>query len=416
MAKRELIGEFLKKTREKKGISLEYISAQTKINYNVLKNLETDNLQELPNIAYVRGFVQHYIKIVNGDLDKAMDVLDYSYKLNHENASETVIAKPESTTVASTPPSPSFNDEIDKKGFSEVIFGFYDGIKNNKGTIGAFIIILAIGGGIFGIYKYINENVAKNININKTAKKVTAPDATNVVKGKKDSLFKSEKLRKIREENITAAAKEEADKKAAEAAKKAEEEKEAQKKVQIAKAEAQKIEEEEKEKTESTDTKEEVEKKLSSVFPYVKFSKIKFTKIYTIEEEADENNDPDLLPDNYKSRVDSDKQNILINAIYDKTWLSYTVDDGRINTRLLKQGQKLFIQGDEIAIFLGNVNATKIFYNNKLVSTTSKTGVKSLIFPESSIQNYYLPLFKSNKNGVLYKAKDYMEKMEDKET
>lgn len=54
------IGKILKKTREKKGLSLEEVASQTRIHHDVLKNLEDDNFHLLPSPAYVKGFLKRY--------------------------------------------------------------------------------------------------------------------------------------------------------------------------------------------------------------------------------------------------------------------------------------------------------------------------------------------------------------------
>ena len=59
------------------------------------------------------------------------------------------------------------------------------------------------------------------------------------------------------------------------------------------------------------------------------------------------------------------------------------------------------IQGDEIHLFLGNVNATKIFLNNLPLHIQSRTGVKSLIFPQDRRSLYQLPLFIFKDDGTV---------------
>jgi len=57
------------------------------------------------------------------------------------------------------------------------------------------------------------------------------------------------------------------------------------------------------------------------------------------------------------------------------------------------------------------VNVTKIFYNNYLIETPTKSGVKSLIFPEESNSKYQMPLFPKAKDDILYTAEDYIKRM-----
>ena len=54
------IGKMLRKAREKKGLSLEEVSSQTRIHHNVLRDLEDGNFQLLPSPTYVKGFLKRY--------------------------------------------------------------------------------------------------------------------------------------------------------------------------------------------------------------------------------------------------------------------------------------------------------------------------------------------------------------------
>lgn len=397
-----LIGEYLKLERENRGISLEYISAQTKINYNILKNLENDNLKELPNIAYLKGFVQHYVRILDGDLKTAIERLEYSYSLKKENDHNKLGSERELQVK------PSVGKAIGnahEETIGDQIVSFFDILMNNKKTI-AIVGGVAIGMfGVYGAYKYINDNVAKNI---ETPNKKVA-EQKNDIKNSDANILESEKLKQMREESIAVENKEENKEEV-----KVEEKKEVAKEEE--KKEVAKEEEKAEEKKEVAQKEEPIKKvKPSEKFPFVKFRKIQAAKIYNIMPDAEENTDEDVFPTNYRNKLVEGKVNLFINALYDKTWLSYSIDNGNVVTRILKPGQKLFIQGDEVAVFMGNINATKVFYNNKLVDPQSKTGVKSLIFPESKIRDYYLPLFKANTDGVLYKSKEYISRMQPKE-
>jgi hypothetical protein len=95
----------------------------------------------------------------------------------------------------------------------------------------------------------------------------------------------------------------------------------------------------------------------------------------------------------------------------DKTWVSYSVDDQPAQATVLKQGGQLFLQGQKIRVFMGNVNATQIFYNNKLIDPMSKNGIKSLVFPESAASGAMQPLFKTNLDGVLFRSEEYIKQM-----
>ncbi|MGQ9778829.1 MAG: helix-turn-helix domain-containing protein [Bacillota bacterium] len=58
------LGEFLRRTREEKGVSLEEIQRRTKIRRRYLEALEEGDLQIIPGEVYLRGFLQNYAEAV----------------------------------------------------------------------------------------------------------------------------------------------------------------------------------------------------------------------------------------------------------------------------------------------------------------------------------------------------------------
>ena len=102
------IGTLLKNAREQKKIKLEDVASKTKININILRSLEEDDLKNLPNMAYLRGFVKNYAKAVGVDAAQAQACLVRSLQSN-ETTTEKIIKK-------SHPPvdrqSPSSKDEM----------------------------------------------------------------------------------------------------------------------------------------------------------------------------------------------------------------------------------------------------------------------------------------------------------------
>ena len=75
-----------------------------------------------------------------------------------------------------------------------------------------------------------------------------------------------------------------------------------------------------------------------------------------------------------------------------------------------KHKTKQFSSDQDILLYLGNVNAVKIYYNQKLVTVNSITGVKSLIFPPDHVANYHLPLFPRDSNHNVYTMQEYLNK------
>lgn len=56
----ETLGQFLKREREFRGVSLDELSRKTKINFRFLQFLEQDQWENLPKGAFLRGFLKSY--------------------------------------------------------------------------------------------------------------------------------------------------------------------------------------------------------------------------------------------------------------------------------------------------------------------------------------------------------------------
>lgn len=66
----EYTGDFLKEIREYKNVSIPRLADMTKVSKTYLTNIEEENLEGLPAMVYVRGFVYQYAKCLklNPDL------------------------------------------------------------------------------------------------------------------------------------------------------------------------------------------------------------------------------------------------------------------------------------------------------------------------------------------------------------
>ncbi|MBI5892111.1 MAG: helix-turn-helix domain-containing protein [Deltaproteobacteria bacterium] len=80
-------GEYLKRQREMRGVSLEDISKVTKINIKLLNALESDSHENLPHQTFVKGFIRSYCKYAGIDADDA--VLHYEEYLNKKAEKES---------------------------------------------------------------------------------------------------------------------------------------------------------------------------------------------------------------------------------------------------------------------------------------------------------------------------------------
>jgi cytoskeleton protein RodZ len=72
-------GESLRKERELRGITLEDISAHTKVNTRFLEALEHDDFSVLPAKAFAKGFLRSYAKMVGLDEDLVLTNFEYCH-------------------------------------------------------------------------------------------------------------------------------------------------------------------------------------------------------------------------------------------------------------------------------------------------------------------------------------------------
>jgi cytoskeleton protein RodZ len=86
-------GSYLQAARKKRGMRLCDVSRQTKITIAYLRFLEEENLANLPEDAFVRGFIRAYAQAVNANADEALK----RYYLKRKNERE--IAKTKSIPI-----------------------------------------------------------------------------------------------------------------------------------------------------------------------------------------------------------------------------------------------------------------------------------------------------------------------------
>lgn len=363
-----LLGDYLKQKRLDKNFSLEKLSQKTKISVNILKCLEANDYDHLPSAAYIKGFVTSYVKVLGIPLDEAIVKMEYTYlsilgksfpALNH---TKSMLQKPVSSRPVPT---------ADEQSPHEVIESSDSIMENTKSALPfvvlGVVILLFIGG-----YKLISSVVENEVNGHKTT------DLGPKIESSSALVKPSQKPAEAPKAEVVVAS----DDNPADTTPAAEAPKEEVKPVV----------------------------QFERNFPTIDFKKIR-SKLFQIRTDAPENEDTTLLPEAVKSNVNSNLQNVYIKASEGNTWLSYKIDNSPIESVIISKGNDLFIQGSEIRLFLGNVNVTKIFYNNYLIETPTKSGVKSLIFPEESNSKYMLPLFPKAKDDILYTAEDYTKRM-----
>jgi cytoskeletal protein RodZ len=360
-----LLGDYLKQKRLDKNYSLEKLSQKTKISVNILKCLEANDYGHLPSAAYIKGFVSSYAKVLGLSLDETIAKMEYTY-LNilgkpfpHLNHTKAMTVQPSVKSAQDLEPSPH-----------EVIESSDSIIENTKSALPvvilAVVIILFIGG-----YKLVSSIVENEVTGNKNSDLGPKIESSSALVKQPVQVKPADKV------------------------------------------EADSATDKPADSSTTVETPKEEPKALPEFernFPNIDFKKVK-GKLFQVKTEAPENDDETLIPKAIKDGINSSLQNVYIRASEGNTWLSYKIDNNPIVSVIINKGSDLYLQGAEIRVFLGNVNVTKIFYNNYLIETPTKSGVKSLIFPEESNSKFMMPLFPKAKDDILYTAEDYIKRM-----
>ena len=93
MSAKYTLGAYLRRGRERSGLSVEAVSAGSRIVPRLVEALESDRQDLLPAPVYVRGFIRAYCEQIGADADEALRLYD-------EQA-----APPPPLTVRAPPPS-----------------------------------------------------------------------------------------------------------------------------------------------------------------------------------------------------------------------------------------------------------------------------------------------------------------------
>lgn len=73
------IGSILRKKREEHAYTLEHVSEITRITLTCLRNIEEGNLEALPGLVFVRGFIRNYAKLLGLESDWMIESLNQAY-------------------------------------------------------------------------------------------------------------------------------------------------------------------------------------------------------------------------------------------------------------------------------------------------------------------------------------------------
>ena len=371
------IGVYLKEERQKKNLSLKQISQKTKINLTQLEYLEEDKLDLLPNKAYVIGYLKSYSKVLGIEPHIPMSHLDVTYSILNPSKS-TDIKKDQIPAEA-----------VDKKPYM---------------IIAALIIVIFVLVVVYALktnpVQEANQSVTTQANENQT---ISAPELalanstddkaqsgqlTETTPGSAIPSSQTEAViqtqtPKINHENLPIN-----DLKQASIPNKNEKTLEAAKQTSL-------------DEKKNEETKEEDKKDEPAFAPMQK-------ELYAYATNPSEEV-LKYIPSDIKNNVVPNKQNVFIYAHKGDSWLTYQIDDRDPRQNILTQNSSINLVGSVIKVFFGNVNATTVFLNGKLININTRTGVRNLVFPEEKGSQYVFPLFIFNKQtGEVTTSEEYL--------
>jgi cytoskeletal protein RodZ len=356
------IGAQLKEWRLAKGITLETIAAETRINISALRKIEEGRFKELPSFTYTRGFIKNYLRLVSKELTP--ELTDEIKKAYEELSLNTAAKFPVLD-----------KDDSNLKELEDLSIHAIRKLLNLKTAI--FISLIALIGLTVYFFKHINLH---NISLYSSYFDVdTAKESTSEIKNIEDVLDISANKANLELTPTPLAT--------------------ATTEVAATKGTV-------------TPTPNQVIEKPSENFPFIGFRKIKDLGIKNIEDSEFTKNEQ-IFPQNFRDLKPTynDEQIVFVHAFTGDAWISYKSDEGTVKSYTLKLGEKIIIRGKRIFLSTGNIGALKIFYNSKYVVAEQPSSVKSFIFPPSAASEYSIPLFAANKLGEVYFFQDYLKQM-----
>lgn len=373
-----LIGEFLRARREESRLSLDKISQKTKISINILRALEANDFNALPSPAYVKGFVLSYSRVIGIDPSEVINKLEYTYL--------TITGKPfpalnHTKLMSATAPAPSESAQATSNAAPAQLLEQDRIAHERRRVIVPSLVFVSIAVAFIALYQLVTHTIdSETGNTESLRHGPTFVPSSELVD-----------MNKPVDPAPTPAAPEATP-------------------AEVKKAEAAPaVAEKPTEKPE--DAKPVPASPVRRNFPDKDFRKIT-VKLFAVIPDAPENSDESIIPSATKAKMNKALENVYVRAVDGNTWLSYKIDNSPIESVILEKGKDLFLQGKEILMFLGNVRVTKVFYQNRLIDPPTKTGFKSLIFPEANNANHMLPLFPKAADDILYTAEEYQRRMQ----
>lgn len=351
---KKTLGQFLREAREERKLSIKILAQKTKISTTNLSNLEEDRYDLLPQKAYLMGFVKAYAKVLQLDQNDCLKRLDEVY----ESAS---LEERELKNLKKLAPS-----EKQPTQTAETAFPL------GKVVAGAFVILILVTTLVFFS---TDQQLIPESNQTEAPLEVTPQTVSAETPLRTKSQSEVEGQSEIPPETLTT-----------------EEITHSPSSQPTTPAAAAPTPTEEEEVTNTdSEKKQELRPIVGPMYSYSTLSAQEFDQFY---------------PADRRVPLIDGQEIVFIHATEGDTWITYKVDDQEIRKFVLNQGRTLLIRGELIRLFMGNVNATKIFHNNRMVDSNSRTGVKSLIFPHEARTRFQLPLFIYKENGEVIPSSD----------
>ena len=353
------VGDYLKTRREARGVSLKTVSKDTKISLTKLEFLEKNDFENLPNKIYVEGYIKSYAKSIGIRPDDCLKILHLTYQKSslRRRLSLQEIPK-ENDRKGSRTSYAKISFTLLGLVFILLILLFFNSQKSSrqlsdarKDNMAPIQLKSVDTEASFKITpnKIIVENVQSSL-----SGKVPAQEGKNEVEN--DEVDKVEKKESLSE-----------------------------KKTKLEKQEAD-------------------EKKIE-FFPMKR-------SLYTIDTSVKPENLEKMIPQQIQRTLASGKQNIYIKASRGDSWISYKTDDKPVRNLTIKKDRDLLIKGKEVRIFFANIKAVDVFLNNKLLSISSSTGLKSVVFPQENRNKYVRPLFIYHDSGKVETSDEYLSRIQ----
>lgn len=93
-----MIGEYLKKCRERSGLDLEAIARKTRIRQDHLRDIESGDFERFPGDVYVRSYIRQYLEALSLDPSEGLSIYNRMLQKNDE------ATPPADESISRTPP------------------------------------------------------------------------------------------------------------------------------------------------------------------------------------------------------------------------------------------------------------------------------------------------------------------------